>query len=173
MILFLKNKFSFFIYIENIIILSLLPNSFSYSKIDINYLCSQPTYDNISITQECISGPPKTTRILQYETFDDYIAKHNYKHNGLPFYASLLVDTNYHNFWDFMDGGMVIILLLSISIILFIAWIPMIFCWKYECCIFDECCTDNKCCKIFLNILIYFLIIALLSFIIVCIIFSE
>ena len=150
--------------------------NFSSAKINVfesNQICSLTTYDNASITEECIIGPKKKTRILQYATFEQYIDEHNYKHNGLPFYSSLYVDTDFHNFWDFMDGGMVIIVLFSIALILLIAWIPFICCWKYNCCIYDECCIDTLCFNTFWNVLTYILFAAILSFIIVCIIFAE
>ena len=138
-----------------------------------NQLCSLSTYDNRSITKECINGPKKETRILEYRTFDEYISSHSYKHNGLNFYTSLYVDTDYHNFWDFMDGGTIIIILFIIVIIFLIAWIPLICCWKYSCCLYDECCTDKKNLIIFWHIITYTLFGAILSFIIICIIFSE
>ena len=174
--MFIMNKnYSYFIYF---LLLSFFLMNFSLSKIisnniEINQVCSQATYDNTSINEECIIGPKKETRILEYETFDQYISSHKYKHNGLPFYTSLFVDTDFHNLKDFLDGGVIIIILFIIAIIFLIAWIPMIFCWKYKCCLFDECCTDKKCCKIFWNILIYFLFTSILSFILVCIIFAE
>ena len=63
-----------------------------------NQLCSLLTYDNRSITKECKDGPKKETRMLNYRTFDEYISSNSYKHNGLHFYSSLYVDTDYHNF---------------------------------------------------------------------------
>ena len=158
------------------LILTFFTFNFSSSKINIynsNHICSLPIYDNTSIKEECILGPKKKTRILKYSNFEEYINKHNYKHNGLPFYSSLYVDTDFHNFWDFMDGGMVIIILFIIALILLIVWIPFICCWKYNCCIYDECCIDSSCCNIFWHILTYILFAAILSFIIVCIIFAE
>ena len=173
MILIFNNNFMQFF-----IILFLYAINPSLSKIysnliEKNQICSQTTYDNTSITEECLNGPKIKTRILEYQTFDQYISSRNYKHNGLPFYTSLLVDTDFHNFWDFMDGGVIIIMLFIISIIFLIAWIPMIFCWKYQYCLFDECCTDTKHCRIFWNLLICLLLAAILSFIIVDIIFAE
>ncbi len=134
--------------------------------------CSLTTFDNTSITEECINGVNKYYRVLNYRTFELFYSSNNYKHNGLPFYASFYVDTDFHNFWDFMDGGMVIIILLSVSLIFLIAWIPMICCWKYRCCLFDECCTESKCCFIYWNLFAYILFAAILSCIIVCIFFS-
>ena len=173
MILILKKN-----YILVFIILTFFFINPSLSKIlsniiENNQICSQTTYDNASITEECLNGPKKNTRILDYQTFDQYISSRNYKHNGLPFYSSLFVDTDFHHFWDFMDGGMIMIILFIISIIFFIAWIPMIFCWKFNCCLFDECCTNTKHCRIFWHLLIYILFAAILSFIIVDIIFAE
>ena len=138
-----------------------------------NQICSIKTYDNTSVTEECLDGPKKDTRILEFKTFDSYISDHSYKHNGLNFYTSLFVDTDYHNFGDFMDGGMVIIILFVIAIVLLIAWIPLICCWKYEVCIFDECFIERRCCYIVWNFVNYILLGAVLSFIIVCIIFAE
>jgi hypothetical protein len=142
--------------------------------VDVNqFQCSIATYDNKSVTTECKSGPRKRERILDYRTFDEYLSDHNYKHNGLPFYTSLFVDTDYHNFGDFMDGGMIIVILFILTIILIAAWIPLIFCWKYQCCFFDECCLESRCCIFLWHIITYLLFAAILSFIIVCIIFAE
>ena len=135
--------------------------------------CASTTYDNRSVTEECLDGPSKRTRIVEYRTFDAYILDHSFKHNGLPFYSSLYVDSDYHNLGDFMNGGMVIYVLLIISIILLVAWIPIICCWKYEVCLFDECCIQSNCCFIVWNFIIYVILAAVLSFIIVCIIFGE
>ena len=136
-------------------------------------ICSITTYDNTSVTEECLDGPKKDTRVLEYKTFEDYILDNSFKHNGLAFYSSLFVDTDYHNFGDFMDGGMVIIILFIIALILLIAWIPLICCWKHEVCLFDECCIENQCCFILWNIINYILLAAVLAFIIVSIIFAE
>jgi hypothetical protein len=136
-------------------------------------ICSATTYDNTSVTDECLDGPSKRNRIVGYRTFEEYILDHSFKHNGLPFYSSLYVDSDYHNLGDFMNGGMVIYVLLIISIILLAAWIPIICCWKHEVCLFDECCIQNNCCFILWNFIIYVVLAAVLSFIIVCIIFAE
>lgn len=138
-----------------------------------NNLCSITTYDNKSVTEECINGPRKDTRIIKYSTFEQYISSRNYKQNGLAFYSSLYVDTDYHNLGDFMDGGILIIIFFIIALIFFLAWIPLIFCWRYRVCIFDECCIETRCCFIAWNIITYTLFAAILSFIIVCIIFAE
>ena len=149
-------------------------SSFVSSKETIEQIqkCSLATFDNTSITEECVNGVNKFYRFLNYRTFELYSSSNNYKHNGLPFYASFYVDTDFHNFWDFMDGGMVIIILLCVSLIFLIAWIPMISCWKYRCCLFDECCIESKCCFIYWNLLAYILFAAVISCIVVCIIFS-
>ena len=84
-----------------------------------NQICSITTYDNTSVTEECFDGPKKRSRNIEYTTFNNYISDHSFKHNGLPFYSSLYVDTDYHNLGDFMNGGMVIYILLLITIILF------------------------------------------------------
>ena len=143
------------------------------NRLEQNSLCSLSTYDNASVTKECKNGPKKDKRILQYQTFSQYISSNDYKANGLPFYTSFFVDTDLHNFWEFMDGGMYIIIMLIITIIFIIAWIPLIFCWYYKCCLFDDCLTNHKCCFVFWHVLTYTLFAAILSFIIVCIIFSE
>ena len=136
-------------------------------------ICSSTTYDNTSVTEECLDGPSKRNWIVEYRTFEEYILGHSFKHKGLPFYSSLYVDSDYHNLGDFMNGGMVIYVLLIISIILLAAWIPLICCWKYEVCLFDECFIQNNCCFILWNFIIYVVLAAVLSFIIVCIIFAE
>ncbi len=161
----------------NILFITLLFFNLTSSKLFSDLLqsstqCSIGNYDNTSITEECISGLKKNYRVLNYRTFELFYSSNNYKHNGLPFYASFYVDTDFHNFWDFMDGGMVIIILLSVSLIFLIAWIPMICCWKYRCCLFDECCTESKCCFIYWNLFAYILFAAILSCLIVCIFFS-
>ena len=143
------------------------------NKLETNQICSSTTYDNTSVTEECISGPKKEKRILQYSTYEEYMSSRNFKHNGLPFYSSLYVDTDFHDLGDFMDGGMIIIYFFIITLIFLIAWIPMIFCWKYRCCLFDESCTESKNCFIFWNVVTYVIFAAILSFIIVCIIFAE
>ena len=160
------------------LILTFFVFDFSSSKLisniyESNQICSLPTYDNTSITEECTIGPNKKTRILKYSTFEQYINDHRFKHNGLPFYSSLFVDTDFHNFYDFMDGGMVIIILFIIALICLIAWIPFICCWKYRCCIYDECCIDTQGCNIFWHLVTYILFAAIFSFLIVCVIFSE
>lgn len=171
-------KFPYIKNIKKIIILIFffvnLSSSITISNIyDSNKVCAITTYDNLSITEECLHGPKKKERILQYKTYDQFISAHHYKHNGLPFYSSFYVDTDFHHFWDFMDGGMTILIVFIITLIFLIAWIPFICCWKYTCCIFDECCIDKKYCIFFWNLLTYLLFAAILSFIIVCIIFAE
>ena len=138
-----------------------------------NQICSMTTYDNTSVTEECLAGPKKRSRNIEYTSFNSYMSDHSFKHNGLAFYSSLYVDTDYHNLGDFMNGGMVIYILFLITIILLVAWIPIICCWKNSVCIFDECIIRNNCCYIFFNFIIYVLLAAIMSFIIVCIIFAE
>ena len=161
-------SFKFFKTMKYFILLTFFINIYSS-----NQECSLLAYDNRSITKECKNGPKKETRVLKYITFDEYISSHSYKHNGLNFYSSLYVDTDYHHFWDFMDGGTIIIILFIIFLIFLIAWIPLICCWKYSCCLYNECCTDSKNLIIFWHIITYLLFGASLSFIIVCIIFAE
>ena len=175
---FLLTKFCYLKNIKKIIILlffflNLSSSITTTNNYDSNQVCAITTYDNLSITEECLDGPRKKERILQYKTFDQFISAHHYKHNGLPFYSSFYVDTDFHHFWDFMDGGMTILLEFIIALIIIIAWIPFICCWKYNCCIFDECCIDRNYCIIFWNILTYLLFAAIFSFIIICIIFAE
>jgi len=136
-------------------------------------ICSITTYDNKSVTEECNNGPKKKTRILEYKNYSDYMSNHTFKENGLPFYSSLYVDTDYHNLGDFMNGGMVIYILFLISIILLIIWIPILCCWKHQSCLFDECIIQNNCCFILWECIVYISLGAVLSFIIVCIIFAE
>ena len=162
--------YSFLIFFLFIKIIS--SKSSSYIKTS-NQICSITTYDNTSVTEECLDGPKKRTRNIQYTTFNNYMSDHSFKHNGLPFYSSLYVDTDYHDLGDFMNGGMVIYILFLITIILFAVWIPLLCCWRYKVCIFDECIIRNKGCFILWNFICYFLLAAVLSFIIVCIIFAE
>ena len=173
-----QNRSKFFSpYIYRIIIFFLFikiisPKTSSYIQTS-NQICSITTYDNTSVTEECLDGPKKRSRNIEYTTFNDYMTNHSFKHNGLPFYSSLYVDTDYHNLGDFMNGGMIIYILFLITILLIAAWIPIICCWRYKVCIFDECIIRNNCCFIFWNFFIYILLAAILSFIIVCIIFAE
>ena len=171
MLFFINKKYLFIILF---IILLSKTHSFDTSLIQTsNQICSATTYDNTSVTDECYDGPSKRTRVLQYRTFANYMSDHSFKSNGLPFYSSLYVDGDAHNLGDFMNGGIVIDIFLFISIALLVAWIPMLFCWKYRVCIFDECCIRSKCCFCFWNFIIYVVLAAVLSFIIVCIIFAK
>jgi len=171
MFIFINKKLPFIlIYIFSLTIISNKQISLAETS---SQICSSTTYDNTSVTEECLYGPSKRNRIVEYRTFEEYILDHSFKHNGLPFYSSLYVDSDYHNLGDFMNGGMVIYVLLIISIILLAAWIPLICCWKYEVCLFDECFIQNNCCFILWNFIIYVVLAAVLSFIIVCIIFAE
>ena len=172
-----KTSKPFSLYSHNLFLFLFLLNIISIKSIsniqNSNEICSSTTYDNTSVTEECHDGPKKRTRILEYSTFDNYISDHSFKHNGLPFYSSLFVDTDYHNLGDFMNGGMVIYILFLITLILIAAWIPIICCWKYEVCIFDECFIPNYCCFILWNFIVYIFLAAILSFIIVSIIFAK
>ena len=112
-------------------------------------------------------------RLAKYKTFEEYSRANNYKNSGLAFTTSLFVDTDYHDFGDFMDGGNLIIILFILSIFFLLMWIPMICCWRKKVCIFDKHCFENECCTIYWHIITYVLFAAVLSFIIVCIIFSE
>ena len=171
MLFFINKKFLFILLF--IILISQI-QSLDTSLIQTsNQICSATTYDNTSVTDECYDGPSKRTRVLQYRTFSNYMTDHSFKSNGLPFYSSLYVDGDAHNLGDFMNGGIVIDIVLFISIALLVAWIPMLFCWKYRVCIFDECCIRSKCCFCFWNFIIYIILAAVLSFIIVCIIFAK
>ena len=171
MFIFINKKLPFIlIYIFSLTIISNKQISLAETS---SQICSSTTYDNTSVTEECLDGPSKRNRIVEYRTFEEYILGHSFKHNGLPFYSSLYVDSDYHNLGDFMNGGMVIYVLLIISIILLAAWIPLISCWKYEVCLFDECFIQNNCCFILWNFIIYVILAAVLSFIIVSIIFAE
>ena len=74
----------------------------------VNQICSLTTYDNKSVTDECLDGPSKRNRVVQYRTFANYMSDQSFKSNGLPFYSSLYVDGDAHNLGDFMNGGIVI-----------------------------------------------------------------
>ena len=156
-----------------LIVINLSSSKIISNSLESNNLCSITTYDNKSVTEECFNGPRKETRIIEYSTYEQYISSRNYRHNGLSFYSSLYVDTEYHNISDFMDRGMLIIILFIIALILLLSWIPLIFCWRYRVCLFNECCIDTKCGFITCNIIAYILFAAILSFIIVCIIFAQ
>ena len=168
MFFFINKKIPLFLFIFSLIYCK----EISYAQIS-NEKCSSTTYDNKSVTEECLDGPSKRSRVIQYRTFESYISDHSFKHNGLPFYSSLYVDTDFHNFGDFLNGGKVIIALIIVSIFLLAVWIPIICCWKHEVCLFDECCIMNKCCFILWNLIVYITLATVLSFIIVCIIFAE
>ena len=171
MLFFINKKY---VFILLFIILLSKTHSFDTSLIQTsNQICSSTTYDNTSVTDECYDGPSKRTRVLQYRTFANYMSDHSFKSNGLPFYSSLYVDGDAHNLGDFMNGGIVIDIFLIISIVLLVAWIPILFCWKYQKCIFDECCIRSYGCFYLWNFIVYIFLAAVLSFIIVCIIFAE
>ena len=137
-----------------------------------NLKCSASTHDNESITKEC-NDAPSYDRMLQYRTFDEYVLDHEYDNDGLIFLASLYLDTNSHDFGEFFSNRTGIIILTVIIGIFIIIWIPLLFCWKERCGMFDDCINDIECCFIFWNILTYFLFAAAFSFIIVCIIFGT
>ena len=160
--------------IQYLIIIFFLINT-SSTKFISNIIDSEQllTYDNSSITEECLNGPKKETRMIKYPTFEEYSNNNKYKDSGLAFYTSLYVDTDYHDFGDFMNGRNLIIILFILAIIFLISWIPLIICWKKQVCIFDKCCFYKKYCPIFWHIFTYVLFAAILSFLIVCIIFAE
>ena len=171
MFFFINKKISF-ILVFNLIISKISSKQISFAETPIQ-ICPSVTYDNTSVTKACMDGPSKSTRVVEYRTFEDYMSDHSFKQNGLAFYSSLYVDSDYHDLGNFMNGGMVIYVLLIISIILLAVWIPIIFCWKHEVCLFDECCFQSKCCFILWNFIVFVILAAVLSFIIVCIIFAK
>lgn len=150
---------------------------FTKSKLNIfttssNSICSTSNHDKQSIKKEC-SDAPSYDRMLDYKTFDEYTLDHLYDNDGLRFFASLYLDTNSHDFGDFFSNRTGIIILIVIAGIFIILWLPILFCWKERCGIFDDCINDTKCCYIFWNFLTYLLFAAVFSFIIVCIVFGT
>ena len=171
MLIFIIKKISFILlFILSLSKIKCVDTSFVQTS---SQICSATTYDNKSVTDECLDGPSKRNRVVQYRTFANYMLDQSFKSNGLPFYSSLYVDGDAHNLGDFMNGGIVIDIFLIISIVLLVAWIPILFCWKYQVCIFDECCIRSYGCFYLWNFIVYIFLAAVLSFIIVCIIFAE
>ena len=149
------------------------PKKFFESFAQSSSLCKSASYRKSNCDYECENGLGNYKKILKYSSFSSYINDQNFNSNGLNYYTSLFVDSEYHNFANFLNDGAGMIILMAISIIIIIVWIPIIICWRFKCCIFDECTLEDECCIIFWHIITYFLSAAVLSFIIVCICFGE
>ena len=149
------------------------PKTFLQSYAETSSNCATATYSKSDCESECESDLGNYEQILKYNSFSSYINNQDYNSNGLNYYTSLFVDSDYHNFANFLNDGAGMIILIIISIIILIVWIPIICCWKKRCCFFDECLIEDECCKVFWHITTYILAAAVLSFIIVCICFGE
>ena len=165
---------------ENKLYKDFLSPKYSPNKIGYNYFrsletatCATTNYDKKEIQEECEDGPNSYDRILKYGTFLFYISDHDYHSNGLNYVTSLFVDSESHHFGNFMNDGVGMIILYIIDGLMLISWVPLLFCWRKRCCIFDECLYEDDCCIIFWHILTYFLAAAILSFIIVVLCFGE
>ena len=137
------------------------------------YTCATTSYIKSDIKQECDDGPSSFDRLLSHRTFSNYIASHSYHSNGLNYVTSLLVDDDTHNFGNFMNDGVGMIILYIIDGLMLLGWIPLLCCWRKRCCLFDDCLYADECCVIFWHILTYFLAAAILSFLIVVLCFGE
>jgi len=139
----------------------------------LSYSCATTSYSKSDIKEECDDGPSSFDRILQYNSFSNYISSHDYHSNGLYYVTSTFVDDDTHHFGNFMNDGVGIIILYIIDGLMILCWIPLICCWRKRCCLFDNCIYENDCCVIFWHILTYFLAAANLSFLIVVLCFGE
>ena len=77
------------------------------------YTCATTSYSKSQIQDECSYGPSSYDRILAYNSFSSYISGHDYHTNGLNYVTSLLVDSETHNFGNFMNDGAGMIILLN------------------------------------------------------------
>ena len=137
------------------------------------YTCATTSYIKSDIKDECDYGPSSYDRLLSYKSFSNYISSHSYHSNGLNYVTSLLVDDETHNFGNFMNDGVGMIILYIIDGLMLLGWIPLLCCWRKRCCLFDECLYADECCVLFWHILTYFLSAAILSFLIVVLCFGE
>ena len=137
------------------------------------YTCATTSYSKSQIQDECSYGPSSYDRILAYNSFSSYISGHDYHTNGLNYVTSLLVDSETHNFGNFMNDGAGMIILYIIDGLMLLGWVPIFCCWRKRCVIFDDCLYGNDCCVIFWHILTYFLAAANLSFLIVVLVFGK
>ena len=147
-------------------------NSYNYLRALSTETCMTTNYKKSEIQDECEDGPSSYERVLKYNTFLNYISAHSYHVNGLNYVTSLFVDSESHHFGNFMNDGVGMIILYIIDGLLLLGWVPLLFCWKKRCCIFDECLYDDDCCLLFWHILTYILAAAMLSFLIVVLCFG-
>ena len=148
-------------------------NSYNYLRDLSTGTCMATSYKKSEIQDECEDGPGSYERVLKYNTFSNYISAHSYHTNGLNYVTSLFVDSNSHHFGNFMNDGVGMIILYIIDGLLLLGWVPLLFCWKKRCCIFDECLYEDDCCLLFWHILTYILAAAILSFLIVVLSFGK
>ena len=139
----------------------------------LSYSCASTSYSKSNIKEECDYGPSSYDRLLQYNTFSNYISSHSYHSNGLNYVTSFFVDDSTHHFGNFMNDGVGMIILYIIFGLMIIGWIPILICWRKRCCLFDDCIYENDCCIIFYHILTYFLVAANIAFLIVILCFGE
>ena len=134
--------------------------------------CAETSYSKSDIEEECNNGPSSYNRVLKYNSFSNYISSHSYHSNGLNYVTSLFVDNDSHDFGNFMNDGVGMIILYIIDGLLLICWVPLLCCWHKRCCLFGRCLYEDDCCIIFWHILTYFLAAAILSFLIVVLCFG-
>lgn len=135
--------------------------------------CTVQYYDKDGVSTECAKGPKNYNFEYKYTAFSAYINAHSYHSNGLSYVTSLFVDDEYHGFGNFMNDGAGMIILIIITGLMILAWVPMIFCWIKRFCIYDDCTNEDSCCRIFWVVITIIFWAACLSFIIVCIVFGE
>ena len=129
-------------------------------------------YDNNKISNDCTKDPDTYKRITSYDSFTSFLNAYSYHSNTIEYIASLLVDDSYHGFNNMLKNGAGMIILIIIAGLIFIGWIPIMCCWKKSYCMFHRCATKNDC-ILFWLIMSFIFFAAVLSFIIVCIIFGT
>ena len=135
--------------------------------------CAKTSYSKSDIQKECSKGPSSYDRILKYTSFLNYINLHDYHSNGLNYVTSLFVDSDTHHFGNFMNDGAGMIILYIIDGLLLIGWIPLLYCWRKRCFLFNDCLYKDNCCILFWHIFTYFWAAAILSFLIVVLCFGK
>ena len=133
--------------------------------------CTATTFSRSNVDSECKSDLGNYQKVLKYNSFSSYINAQSFKTSGLNYHASLFVDSEYHDFGDFVSGGIIILIIVAIIIIL--AWIPLLCCWRKRCCLYDECLVEDECCKVFWHVISYVLAAIILSFLFVCVCFGD
>ena len=133
--------------------------------------CTITTFSRSNVDSECENDLGNYQKILGYNSFSSYINAQSFKTSGLNYHVSLFVDSEYHDFGDFLSIGLVILIIVAIIIIL--AWVPLLCCWRKRCCLYDECLVEDECCKIFWHVITYILAVIILTFLIVCVCFGD